>query len=144
MLFSRTRLVSRSKSCRLNSMWRKTLPKRLTLGGAVATSLSLGTAIVLEQTNFGYDDVLMGYVVIPLLFVGAPMGFVGAIWWARQLKPSTCIATALVLFFICALIFFGKPNIHGDAGGLLLLVLFPALLLGAILLEKGLTNRGSK
>lgn len=127
----------------------KTLPKRLGLGGAVATTLSLGTALALDEANslhvfFRYDYVLMGYVVIPLFLIGAPTGFVGTIWWARQLKPSTCIATAWVLFFICALIFLGKPNIHGDAGGLLLLVLLPALLLGAILLEKGLTARRSK
>src|SRR5690349_2310207 len=61
----------------------------------------------------------MVYVVLPLLVVGIPTGFIGTVWWARQLKPATRIATALVLLFLCVLIFFPQPNIHG-AGGLLI------------------------
>jgi hypothetical protein len=126
-------------------MRRKRLPKILALSGGIATGVSVLAAFLIEayslHTFFRYDYVWMEYVVLPLLVVGIPVGFIGTVWWARQLKPATNTATALVLFFICLLIFWGRPNIHG-AGGLLLLVLFPALLLGAILLEKGLTARG--
>lgn len=65
------------------------------------------------------------------------MGFVGTVWCAHQLKPATCNCDGTGPVFHVRLGLFGKPNIHGDAGGLLLLVLFPALLLGALLLEKG-------
>jgi len=112
---------------------RRRLPKLLALGGAVATSLSVLATFVVDAYSFRYDYVLMEYVVLPLLLVGATMAFVGTVWWAGQLTPATRIASALVLLFICALIFFSRPYIHG-AGGLLLLFLFPALLLGFFLL----------
>jgi hypothetical protein len=119
---------------------RKRLPKILALVGAGATSLSILAAFLVEayslHTFFRYDYVLMAYVVLPLLVLGIPMAFIGTVWWARQLEPATRIAIALVLFFLCVLIFFSQPNIHG-AGGLLLLFLFPAVLLGAILLGMG-------
>jgi len=95
------------------------------------------------HTFFRYDYVLMQCVVLPLLLVGMPMAFVGTVWWARQLKPATRIATALVLLLICVLIFFSQPNIHG-AGGLLLLFLFPALLLGLTLLVMGFAPTSSQ
>ena len=118
----------------------KRLPKALALGGAVATGLALLVGLGLETYRlpkyFRYDYMWMDCVMIPLLKVGIPAGFIGTIWWARQLNRSTRITTAIVLFLICGLMMFLPGNIHG-AGALLVLTFFPVALLGVILLMMG-------
>jgi hypothetical protein len=123
----------------------KKLPKLLALVGTGATAIAVVAAFLIEGYSlhafFRYDYMWMEYVVLPLLMVGVPTGFIGNIWWARQLEPSTRITTGCSLFLICgSMMFFPHLNIHG-AGGLLVLTFFPVLLLGVILLVMGLAGR---
>jgi hypothetical protein len=117
----------------------KMLPKRVALFGAAATALSIsasfGTEAYCDRT-FRRNEYVWMNVVVPTLFTGVPLAFIGTILWARQLEAATRIAAALVLFFMCLLIYFSQPNIHG-AGGLLLLIFVAALPLGVVLLIMG-------
>src|ERR1700677_1907428 len=110
--------------CRMNPMWRKTLPKRLALAGTAAAAMSVAAAFVVETYSnrafFRYDYVVVEYIVIPLLMVSVPAAFIGTVWWARQLQAAKSVRIALFLFSMCVLAYLGHPNIRG-AGGLLLL-----------------------
>ncbi|HEY4363278.1 MAG TPA: hypothetical protein VGN17_20085 [Bryobacteraceae bacterium] len=127
-------------------MWRKTLPKYLAIGGIAATSVSVGTALLIEHyevpTGFRYDW-LTPYIAILGLF-SALAAFAGTVWWARNFEAATRIAISIAIFFVIAMASFWNPNVHGDAFVVVVPVLLLTAVLGVILFIMGLGARSSE
>ena len=102
--------------------------------GLITTVVCLFADAITERRMFSrYDYAVIGYVVLPGLFLGLILAFVGTVALAPRLEKATRIAIAFAVFFICLLTATAplNTNIHGF-GALLAFVVIAAV--GIVLL----------